>query len=49
MILIPREANDDQIDGCWIGLLKADKRAIFTACSRAKSAADYLRGLALQD
>jgi antirestriction protein ArdC len=33
----------------WIGLLKADKRAFFTACSRAQSAADYLRGLALRD
>jgi antirestriction protein ArdC len=33
----------------WIGLLKADKRAIFTACSKAQTAADYLRGLALQD
>jgi antirestriction protein ArdC len=33
----------------WIGLLKADKRAIFTAASKAQAAADYLRGLALQD
>ena len=33
----------------WIGLLKADKRAIFTACSKAQAAADYLRGLALRD
>jgi antirestriction protein ArdC len=33
----------------WIGLLKADKRAFFTACSRAQAAADYLRGLALRD
>jgi antirestriction protein ArdC len=33
----------------WIGLLKADKRAIFTACSEAQAAADYLRGLALRD
>jgi antirestriction protein ArdC len=31
----------------WIELLKADKRAFFTACSRASKAADYLRGLAL--
>jgi antirestriction protein ArdC len=31
----------------WIGLLKADNRAFFTACSRAQAAADYLRGLAL--
>jgi antirestriction protein ArdC len=27
-----------------IDLLKADKRAIFTECSRAWRAADYLRG-----
>ena len=33
----------------WIGLLKEDKRAIFTACSKAQAAADYLRGLALRD
>jgi antirestriction protein ArdC len=33
----------------WIDLLKADKRAFFTACSRAQAAADYLRGLALRD
>jgi antirestriction protein ArdC len=32
----------------WIGLLKADNRAFFTACSRAQAAADYLRGLALR-
>jgi antirestriction protein ArdC len=31
----------------WTDLLKADKRAFFTACSRASKAADYLRGLAL--
>ncbi len=31
----------------WIDLLKADKRAFFTACNRASRAADYLRGLAL--
>src|SRR4030095_11242614 len=30
----------------WIELLKADKRAFFTACSRASKAADFLRGLA---
>jgi antirestriction protein ArdC len=29
----------------WICLLKADKRAFFTAASRAQAAADYLRGL----
>jgi antirestriction protein ArdC len=33
--------------GHWIELLKADKRALFTACSQASKAADYLRGLAL--
>jgi antirestriction protein ArdC len=33
----------------WIDLLKADKRAFFTACSQASKAADYLRGLALAD
>jgi antirestriction protein ArdC len=33
----------------WIELLKADKRAFFTACSQASNAADYLRGLALAD
>jgi antirestriction protein ArdC len=31
----------------WIGLLKADSRAFFTACSKAQAAANYLRGLAL--
>src|SRR5215218_4853624 len=35
--------------GNWIELMKADKRAFFTACSRASKAADYLRGLALAD
>lgn len=33
----------------WIELLKADKRAFFTACSKAQAAADYLRSLALRD
>ncbi|MBR1279460.1 ArdC family protein [Bradyrhizobium sp. AUGA SZCCT0283] len=33
----------------WIELLKSDKRAFFTACSRASKAADYLRGLALAE
>jgi antirestriction protein ArdC len=33
----------------WIGLLKADSRAFFTACSKAQAAADYLRSLALSD
>jgi Zincin-like metallopeptidase len=33
----------------WIGLLRGDKRAFFTAASRAQAAADYLRGLALAE
>src|ERR1700752_1281294 len=33
----------------WIGLLKADTRAFFTACSKAQAAADFLRGLALAE
>lgn len=33
----------------WIELLKADKRAFFTACSKAQAAADYLRGIALAE
>jgi antirestriction protein ArdC len=33
----------------WIGLLKTDCRAFFTACSKVQAAADYLRGLALRD
>lgn len=33
----------------WIELLKADKRAFFTACSKAYKAAEYLRGLALAE
>src|ERR1700738_268368 len=33
----------------WIGLLKHDCRAFFTACSKAHAAADYLRGVALRD
>ncbi|KRQ95514.1 hypothetical protein CQ12_38685 [Bradyrhizobium jicamae] len=33
----------------WIELLKADKRAFFTACSQASRAADYLRALALAE
>jgi len=35
--------------GNWIELLKHDKRAFFTACSKAQAAADYMRGLALAD
>jgi antirestriction protein ArdC len=33
----------------WIGLLRSDKRAFFTAANRAQAAADYLRGLALTE
>jgi antirestriction protein ArdC len=33
----------------WIELLKADKRAFFTASSQASKAADYLRSLALAE
>jgi antirestriction protein ArdC len=33
----------------WIDLLRADKRAFFTACSQASKAADYLRRLALAE
>jgi antirestriction protein ArdC len=35
--------------GKWIELLKSDKRAFFTAASKAQQAADYLRGLALAE
>jgi antirestriction protein ArdC len=35
--------------GPWIELLKADKRAFFTACSQASKAAEYMRGLALAE
>jgi antirestriction protein ArdC len=33
----------------WIELLKTDKRAFFTVCSKASKAADYLRALALAE
>jgi antirestriction protein ArdC len=33
----------------WIELLKADKRAFFTACSQASKSTEYLRGLALAE
>jgi antirestriction protein ArdC len=33
----------------WIGLLKADTRAFFTACSKAQAATDCLRSLALAE
>lgn len=40
------EPRDDHADylGHWLGILKADKRAIFTAASHAQRAADYLTG-----
>ncbi|MDE2284565.1 MAG: hypothetical protein KGK33_08130 [Hyphomicrobiales bacterium] len=31
----------------WIGLLRADRRAFFTACSKAQAAAEFLRNLAI--
>ena len=33
----------------WISLLKADDRAFFTAASKAQHAANFLRGLALEE
>jgi antirestriction protein ArdC len=33
----------------WISLLRNDKRALFTAASKAQAAADYLRGLVLAE
>jgi antirestriction protein ArdC len=33
----------------WIELLKADKRAFFTACSKAQAATDYLRSVLLAE
>jgi antirestriction protein ArdC len=33
----------------WLGLLKTDCRAFFTACSKAQAAADYLRSRALAE
>jgi antirestriction protein ArdC len=35
--------------GTWLKLLKDDKRAIFTAASKAQAAVDFLRTLALTD
>jgi antirestriction protein ArdC len=32
----------------WLGVLKADKKAIFTAASKAQAAVDYLRGVGLR-
>ena len=39
----PRVDHADYL-GHWLGILKADKRAIFTAASHAQRAADYLNG-----
>lgn len=35
--------------GSWVDLLRADKRAFFTACSQASKAAEYLRSIALTE
>lgn len=39
----PRADHADYL-GHWLGILKADKRAIFTAASQAQRAADHLHG-----
>ena len=39
----PREDHAHYLKS-WIGVLKADNRAIFTAASQAQKAADYLQG-----
>jgi antirestriction protein ArdC len=39
--LTPREDHAKYI-GSWLRVLRADKRAIFTAASKAQQAADYL-------
>lgn len=39
----PRADHADYL-GHWLGILKADKRAIFTAASQAQLATDYLHG-----
>lgn len=43
----PREDHAAYI-GHWLTVLKSDKRAIFTAASRAQRAADFLNGLQRQ-
>ncbi|MCM8597584.1 MAG: zincin-like metallopeptidase domain-containing protein [Candidatus Accumulibacter sp.] len=44
--LTPEVREDHaQYLGHWLGILKADKRAIFTAAAQAQRAADYLHGL----
>lgn len=40
----PREDHAHYLKS-WIGVLKADNRAIFSAASQAQKAADYLVGL----
>ncbi len=44
---ITPETRDDHAAyiASWLKVLKDDKRAIFTAASRAQKAADYLHGL----
>jgi hypothetical protein len=44
---VPSDVRNAGYIANWIELLKADKRAFFTACSKASKAADYLRALAL--
>jgi len=43
------ENNNAAYLGHWIGVMKADKRAIFTTVSAAQKAANFLRGKALVD
>ena len=42
--LEPREDHAAYIAN-WLGVLKADNRAIFTAASHAQRAADFINGL----
>ncbi len=48
---ITPETRDDHAAyiASWLKVLKDDKRAIFTAASRAQKAADYLHGLQPQE
>ena len=43
----PREDHAAYLDH-WLQVLKADKRAIFSAAAHAQRAADYLHGLQVQ-
>jgi antirestriction protein ArdC len=43
--LTPREDHARYI-GSWLRVLKADKRAIFTAASKAQQAADFMNRMA---